>query len=197
MKVTLIDHNTRNIESMIQAIGVCRDKQCTEKTLNDCLEAKPVPHMSALEFGWAMVKVEGVSIKAARQLFRHRHFSYMEASSRSINLSDADWIVPNTAKSPTAMRRKMGEEVNVYDAFTLASESLEDAAYLLPLGIETKFFVAGNIRVWFEYFQKRLCKTHVQDEHYHLAVEVWNLLQPLFPILKKAYPCWKCGECSV
>jgi len=195
MRVTLIDANSNGMQSMVDTIGICRNKKCTLDTIEKALEAKPVPHMSVLEFGWAMVKVEGVSIKTARQLFRHRHFSYMEESTRSVDMSKAEMIEPKTAQDEFGMF--LDSSMSYYqEAILEYCETLEDAAYLLPLGITTKFFLAGNIRTWFEYFEKRLCKKHVQDEHWALAVMAWELLQTEFPILAKAHPCKKCGKCK-
>jgi len=196
MKVTLIDHNSRGVESMVQALGICRGKDCTYKTLEKVLEAKPVPHASVLEFGWVMLKIEGVSVKTRIQLERHRLFSSMERSTRSINMSYEEMIIPTTAENPNAMKRRLNDQQWEYTKFLDAHESLEDASYLLPLAIETTFFLAGNLRIWYEYFQKRLCKKHVQDEHYSLAKEMHRAIREIFPIIDKAIPCKNCGECA-
>jgi thymidylate synthase ThyX len=192
MRVILIDANTHGMQSMVDAIGICRNKKCTLDTIEKALKAKPVPHMSVLEFGWAMVRVEGVSIKTARQLFRHRHFSYMEESTRSVDMRRAEIIKPINFDEERFDALWPGGYVDALGG----GESLEDAAYLLALGTETKFYLAGNIRSFFEMFGQRLCKKHVQDETYRLAVMMWELLQTEFPILSKAHPCKKCGKCK-
>ena len=196
MRVTLIDHNANGVNTMLQALGICRGKECTPATLDKALEAKPVPHASVLEFGWVCLLIEGVSVKARLQVLRSRLFSTMERSTRSIDMSEAKCIVPETSKSPNAMKRELGRTMHIYDRFNEADETLEDSSYVLPLGIETSFFMAGNIRIWFEYFQKRLCKKHVQDEHYRMALDMWHVITELFPIVLKAHPCKKCGECK-
>ena len=196
MKVTLVDYNTKGIESMIEAIGICRGKGCTEATINSVLEAKPVPHMSVLEFGWAMVKVEGVSIKTRLQEVRHRLFSPIERSTRALDMSNEEVVVPETVKDKVRFAASLERIMSLYMPAVSRGETLEDASYLLPMAVTTKFYLAGNIRTWFEYFEKRLCKKHVQDEHYRLAVQMWILLQTKFPVLKKAHPCKKCGTCQ-
>ncbi|MDP4159801.1 MAG: FAD-dependent thymidylate synthase [Bacillota bacterium] len=195
MKVTLIDMNTKGVKTMISALGICRGNDCTEDTLKKALEAKPVPHMSVLEFGWVCLKVEGVSVKTRIQLVRHRLFSTMERSTRSINMEQAKCIIPKTAIN-----------TYIYDSYTLALDDYstalyegltpEDASYLLPMGVETEFFLAGNMRTWFEYFEKRLCKKHVQDEHYRLAMEMYKLIKDKFPMISQAVPCKACGKCG-
>jgi len=197
MKVTLIDSNARGTKTMLQALGICRGKDCTTDTLDKALEAKPVPHASVLEFGWVCLLVEGVSVKARLQVLRSRLFSTMERSTRAIDMSKSRWSTPNTAVFTGDMGEWLDDSVGGYMRAVENGESLEDAAYLLPLGIETSFFMAGNIRIWFEYFQKRLCKKHVQDEHYHLALDMWHVITELFPIVLKAHPCKACGECKM
>jgi thymidylate synthase ThyX len=194
MKVELVDINVRGIQTMVDVIGVCRGNECTEETVYKALEAKPVPHMSILEFGWVCLKVEGVSVKTRLQLVRHRIFSTMERSTRSIDMSDSKVIVPKTSK----LNESIGNFniIPFYETALECGESLEDASYLLPMGVETTFFLAGNIRTWFEYFQKRLCREHVQDEHYRLAMEMYKLIKDKFPLIRKAVPCKACGKCG-
>ena len=196
MKVTLIDQNSNGVTTMLQALGICRGKECTLDTLDKSLEAKPVPHASILEYGWVCLLVEGVSVKARIQILRSRLFTTTERSTRAIDMSEAKWITPDTAVFTGDMEEWLDESVGGYQRAVENGESLEDSAYLLPLGIETSFFMAGNIRIFFEYFQKRLCKKHVQDEHYRLALDMWHVITEIFPVVLKAHPCKACGECK-
>jgi len=189
LKVTLIDKNVNGINTVIQALSLCRDKQCTEATVDHCLTAKPVPHLSALEFTWFCFLIEGVSIKTRIQQLRHRHFSTMERSTRSIDVGDSEAITP-----ADDLERYADDMLLMYDVATL-THPLEDAAYILPLATETKFMLAGNGRVWFEYLQKRLCPEFVQAEHYLLAKELHKQLIKEIPQFKYAHPCRDCGQC--
>jgi thymidylate synthase ThyX len=194
MKVTLVDYNSKGVETMVQALGICREKECTEATLERVLNAKPVPHSSALEFGWVCLKVEGVSVKTRIQLLRSRLFSTMERSTRSIDMRRAKCIVPEAANYRTPYDYE--EHMEAYNYAIYVNETLENASYLLPLAVETSFFLAGNLRVFYEYFQKRLCKKHVQDEHYKMAVQMWNTIRDVFPVMNLAHPCKACGVCK-
>jgi len=196
MNVIMIDHNAQGMETMIASLGICRGNDCTLKTLEGALVAKPVPHMSVLEFGWACLKVEGVSVKTRLQVLRSRMFSTMERSTRAIDMSEAECITPKTTMLYPKYDRAYVKAFNEYESL-IKIDSLEDASYMLPLATETEFFLAGNIRVWYEYFQKRLCKKHVQDEHYRLALRMWQVLCLAFPILHSAHPCDDCGACKV
>jgi len=196
MIITLIDHNSKGVETMIKALGICRGNKCTRSSLDKALDAKPVPHMSVLEFGWVCLLVDGVSVKTRIQLIRSRLYSTMERSTRSLNMSNEGLVVPDTVKDKQSFTASLLKSMIEYDRSIERGESFEDSSYLLPLAITTKFTLAGNLRIWFEYFQKRLCKKHVQDEHYRMAFEMWNIICELFPIMQKAHPCKACGTCK-
>lgn len=195
MKVTLIDKNINGIDTIISGLSLCRDKQCTEKTVDHCMTAKPVPHLAALEMCWFAFLVEGVSVKTRIQLERHRMFSSIERSTRSINMSDMELIIPPTAKNPEHFKISYMEAMFNYELAIKQGESLEDASYLLPAAIETRFQLSGNGRVWFEYLQKRLCKKHVMPEHFNFALELYRQLVKEIPCFRYAIPCRECGEC--
>lgn len=194
--MTVVDRNSNGFNTMIDALGICRGNECTLETLNKALNAKPVPHMSVLEFGWVCIKVEGISVKTRIQVLRSRLFSTMERSTRSVDMTDAEVIIPETSNNKTDMFERMCNQVYRYSDSIEDGESIEDASYLLPMGVETSFFMAANLRVWFEYMQKRLCKKHVQDEHFRLAMEMWNTICELYPVMQKAHPCSVCGDCG-
>jgi len=166
-------------------------------TLYGALEAKPVPHMSVLEFGWVCLLVEGVSVKTRIQLLRSRLFSTMERSTRALDMSDAECIIPETAKHEQGFWMDANSAMINYKASLAVGETFEDASYSLPVSIETSFFQAGNLRIWYEYFQKRLCKKHVQREHYRMAMEMFSAICCVFPIMASAHPCKKCGKCKI
>lgn len=195
MQVTLIDKNTNGAETILRALSLCRDKQCTDKAIDHCLTAKPAPHLSALEFVWYCFLVEGVSIKTRLQQARHRQFTSMERSTRHIDVSNCEVVVPPTALLEDYYNEAYAEALGNYN-YSLTGETLEDAAYILPMATTTKFVLAGNGRVWYEYLQKRLCKKYVQAEHYQLARELYNQLLKELPQFKYAHPCLTCGECG-
>lgn len=196
MEIKLIDKNENGLKGIIESLGICRNKQCTEKTLDFCMTDKPVPHLAALEQIWFKFHVKGLSVKARIQLLRSRLFGNMERSTRSIDMSKAKCIVPDTVKDKKMFNDFYDCIMNMYDFAVFEGESLEDAAYLLPLGIETEFDISGNGRVFFEYFTKRLCEKTVQAEHYEFALEVYRiLLDDGHWYFKYAHPCQYCGKC--
>jgi flavin-dependent thymidylate synthase len=194
MKVILIDKNLQGVKTIISGLSLCRDKQCTATTIEHCITAEPFPHLSALEMCWFAFLVEGLSVKTRIQLERHRLFSTIERSTRSINMSDAKFVTPETAKGAHTFRQSYSSAISEYEEALHLGESFEDAAYLLPLGVTTKFQIAGNGRVWFEWLQKRLCKKYVQAEHGSFAIEVWRLLKKEMDFFEYAMPCGDCRQ---
>ena len=95
--------------------------------------------MSVLEFGWIMVEVEGVSVKCRLQEVRHRIFTTLERSTRALNMSGEEVVISETVKNKEAFRRALGFAMSEYELALGRGESFEDASYLLPMAITTKF----------------------------------------------------------
>lgn len=195
MQIKLVDYNMGGAQTVLDALSVCRGKQCSGETLEHCLTAKPVPHLSALEFMWFCFLVSGMSIKTRLQVARHRHFSTMERSTRHINMAVTKAVSPpNVGVVGWAMleEKAMGNYANA----VYLGGHIEDAAYLLPMATPTTFYIAGNGRAWFEYLQKRLCVKYVQAEHYIFARKVFDQLVKILPGYGHARPCRDCGVCE-
>ena len=212
MRVTLTDNNESGIKGVIESLELCRNKNCNLDTLHHCLTAEPVPHLSALENLWLKFRVEGMSVKTRIQLLRHRLFSNMERSTRHIKMSEAEFVIPFTAKDSEFFNRQYELSKIAYDKAIEKGESYEDAAYLLPMGVETNFDIAGNGRTWWEFLQKRLC-LQAQDEIRSFAEKIFHEIRWFLKIngLKEEQitsifaenvdPCERCfkftlGECE-
>lgn len=198
LKVMLIDKSEGGSSTIISGLSLCRDKQCTEKTITDCMEAKPVPHLAALEMSWYCFLVEGLSVKARIQLERHRMFSSIERSTRALDMGCAEYVIPETIQESQKCiyLHALNDAMEYYNRLIDSGEKKENAAYVLPLGVTTRFQLSGNGRVFFEYLTKRLCKRHVQREHFRLAGLIYSQLEELNPVFKYAVPCGECGKCG-
>jgi flavin-dependent thymidylate synthase len=194
LKVQLIDKNENGLNTIIKGLSLCKDKSCSDNTITSCIIDE---HYSALEKVWFSFYVEGLSIKARIQLLRHRLFSTMERSSRFINVSNDTCIIPETAKDPDLFKIMYRQTLSNYKLLIETGESLENAAYMLPTGTETRFTLDGNGRIFFEYLKKRDCIKHVQIEHYRFAQEIYKQLNQLYPIIynDNFLGCKACGLC--
>ena len=174
--------------------------ETSEKLLRYLIREK---HWSPFEMASACLEVT-TTRDIARQLLRHRSFSFQEFSQRyadptkdlkfqfkdarlqdtknrqnSIDVKDADlkfeWL------------QQQAEAVNAAKkSYSWAIENgiaKEQARAVLPEGImESRLYVNGTIRSWIHYIGLR--SGHgTQKEHIQLAVECAKALEPIFPMI--------------
>ena len=70
--------------------------------------------------------------------------------------------------------------MELYQLFRKDGYAHQDAAYFLPQGVLTSMVMTGNLRAWYEYLPKRLCK-RAMPEHRKVA-------EMIYAELKKAMP---------
>lgn len=135
-------------------------KDITPKAVQRIIESG---HLSVLEHCYASFLVH-CSVRVLGQLTRHRHLSFTCKSARGSQFDT--YVNPFTLKSVPLNTLQAGRQYG----FACMDEDVteEQAAYLLPQGVETSLVVTGNFRAWFEYLPKRLCK-RAMPEHRELA----------------------------
>ena len=76
-----------------------------------------------------------------------------------------------------------------------AKVSKEDIAYILPKGAVYELFITGNLRAWYEYLPKRMCK-RAQKEHREIAMQIKEMLAKVYPNIFEGVtaPCDHCKE---
>ena len=150
-------------------------------------------HLSVLEHCYASFEVK-CSVRVLGQLTRHRHLSFTVKSARGSKF-ESMYV---TRKMHEQIGDKLGDiELKMYYAALEAGCPYEDAAYLLPQGVETKMVVTGNFRAWYEYLPKRLCK-RAMPEHRQVALLIQNELRRAAPEIfyKNFLNCENCKEKS-
>ena len=158
---------------------------------------KPVPvkklveagHLSVLEHVQATFVIT-CSIQTLLQITRHRHLSFTVQSSRGSELKG--YYETSTPYINASIQRLM--EVYAYEIFE-GDYPKEDLAYLLPKGAMYQLYVTGNLRAWYEYLPKRLCK-RAQKEHRELAMQIKEQLAEVYPNIfaDVTAPCSYCKE---
>ena len=160
-------------------------------------------HWSPFEMVSACLEVE-TTRDIARQLLRHRSFSFQEFSQRyadptqdlKFQLKDArlqdtknrqNSIDVKDADLQLEWLKQQSEAVNAAKkSYSWAIENgiaKEQARAVLPEGImESRLYVNGTIRSWIHYVGLR--SGHgTQKEHIQLAVECAKALEPIFPMI--------------
>jgi thymidylate synthase (FAD) len=143
----------------------------------------------------------------ARQILRHRSFSFQEFSQRyaqatefsyrearlqdhknrqnSIELSDDDSPI-NIAW----VKKQSDISKIVQDTYNWALDqgiAKEQARAVLPEGMTvSKMYMAGTLRSWIHYCQLRMANG-TQKEHREIAEQCWEVISYLFPSIKGAY----------
>jgi len=173
--------------------------QTTPKLLDYLIKHK---HWSPFEMASACIEVT-TTRDIARQLLRHRSFSFQEFSQRYADIRDLDddFVVrearlqdpknrQNSIAIDDADLQKRWEDLqrNVIfaakHAYKCAIEmgiAKEQARAVLPEGnTVSRLYVNGTIRSWIHYIELRSANG-TQKEHMELAVEVANAIAQIYP----------------
>ena len=150
--------------------GVCGEKplDVVERCASVCYNSTPSPahkiakncaksgHMSVYEHISFTFEIEGVSRALLAQLTRHRHASYSVQSQRYCDMSNCNFIIPESldnASTWVALDRVLEE----YEGLIQGGCPKEDARMVLPNATATKLAFTVNARALVEISGQRLC----------------------------------------
>jgi thymidylate synthase (FAD) len=171
----------------------------TAKLLDYLIEHK---HWSPFEMASACIEID-TTRDIARQLLRHRSFSFQEFSQRYADIRDLDDnIVIREARLQDPKNRQNSvttEDLNLQadwelhqrDVWATAMEAYawaiengiakEQARAVLPEGnTPSRLYVNGTIRSWIHYIELRSANG-TQQEHMDLAIEVAKAIGSIYP----------------
>ncbi len=210
-KVIILDETTKYpITLMGQRAGVCwggdiQDKEKNYKRGLDCLESG---HGRVLEYVNVEMIIEGYSARVIREWYTHIGGAptRLQASTRYINYSDFEYIVPNSVRKNEDARKcyeMCVDEIKKHISKLLNEYDIprEDAALLLPLGMETKIVDKRNLRNLLDMCQQRLC-TRANWEYRLLMKDVLGELKKISEeweyIVEHCFEpkCKKVGYCT-
>ena len=175
----------------------------TPKLLDYLIKHK---HWSPFEMASACIEIE-TTRDIARQLLRHRSFSFQEFSQRYADIRDLDDdFILREARLQDPKNRQNSIEVNDDDlqkrwedlqrnvifaskhAYKCAIEmgiAKEQARAVLPEGMtKSRLYVNGTIRSWIHYIELR-SENGTQKEHMELAREIAKVIAQIFPLIAK------------
>jgi thymidylate synthase (FAD) len=163
-------------------------------------------HWSPLEMVHVSMEIR-TTRDIARQILRHRSFSFQEYSQRYANPTADLGFVKREARLQDAKNRQNSIEVEdtrlaeewaamqeyvlcaAKDAYTWATENgiaKEQARAVLPEGnTESVMIMSGSLRSWVHYCQLRMGK-ETQKEHRIVAEQCWTLIGHHFPDVTEA-----------
>ena len=163
-------------------------------------------HLSPLEMVHVSIEIK-TTRDIARQILRHRSFSFQEYSQRYADpTKDLGFVkrearlqdIKNRQNSIEADDKLLQEHWNIRQARVI-SESLyayewaiengiakEQARSVLPEGnTKSVMIMSGSLRSWAHYCQLRMDKA-TQKEHRIIAEQCWDIIAHHFPDVKKA-----------
>lgn len=215
MKVQLVSYSMpnkeyfkeTNISNLQDLIAYCArvsnpsnqtNTETTGKLINYLLRHK---HFSPFEMVSACLEIE-TTRDIARQILRHRSFSFQEFSQRyadpikelNFNIREARLQDAknrqNSIETDDILLRKRWEQKQqelidmAKQTYSWAIEhgiAKEQARSVLPEGnIESRIYMHGTLRSWLHYCQLR-CNNDTQKEHREIAIECMKVLSQIFP----------------
>lgn len=160
-------------------------------------------HWSPYEMVSACLEIE-TTRDIARQILRHRSFSFQEFSQRYAEQTDfsnfrearlqdtknrQNSIETDDADIKLEWMKKQAEvAVAVRDSYNWALENgiaKEQARAVLPEGLtSSRMYMNGTLRSWMHFIELR-SGNGTQKEHMEVARECAKVLEPVFPIIKE------------
>ena len=215
MKVKLISYskpteevNSEGIENIQELVAFCARVSNPSNQLNTDTSEKLISyliknaHWSPLEMVSACLEIE-TTRDIARQMLRHRSFSFQEFSQRYANpVKDLEFVIREARMQDSKNRQnsietdnlKIAEEwTNIQNevietatrAYNWAIESgiaKEQARSVLPEGnTVSRLYMNGTLRSWIHYIQLRAANG-TQKEHMEIAIACAEVIHKIFPM---------------
>ena len=210
MKVKLISYSQgEGYENLQELVAYCarvsnpsnqNNSKTSERLLTYLAKEK---HWSPFEMVSACLEIE-TTRDIARQILRHRSFSFQEFSQRYAEQTEfthfrdarmqdhknrQNSIETDNADLKYEWLKKQAEvAVAVKDAYNWALENgiaKEQARVVLPEGnTSSRLYMNGTLRSWMHYIELR-SGNGTQKEHQEVAIECGKVLLTIFPIMEK------------
>lgn len=161
-------------------------------------------HWSIFEMSNVVLEVQ-TTRDIARQLLRHRSFSFQEFSQRYAKVTESKPVMRKARIQDEKNRQNsipvedstlaefwwMAQDKAWENAYTLYENALESgiakeqARALLPEGLtRSTLYVNGTLRSWIHYIALRT-GNGTQQEHVDLAIKCANVIKPIFPMINE------------
>ena len=186
-KVTILPETTKNPITLIgKRAGICYGADISDPIKNykrgmDCIKSG---HGRTLEFVNVEMVIEGFSARVIREWYTHIGGSptRLQESTRYIDYANNgfNYVIPyKIRKNKEALEGYCLAMNTIGDVYRILCEKYnipkEDAAMILPLGMETKIVDKRNLRNLVDMSHQRLC-SRAYTEFRELFVEIANAL---------------------
>ena len=185
MEIELLDGTTENpLQKMGYNAGVCwaaplDDAEKNRKRAISCIKAG---HGRVLEYVDVEMVISGASARCLRELYTHIGGSPTRLQSSTRYVSEEQgfgyYIPPKIENNPELKPiYEDGMELiqKTYNSLMARKATKEDAANILPLGMESKMVWKINLRALINFMNRRLC-TRALKEIRDLSIEIKDRL---------------------
>ncbi len=145
--------------------------QTSEKLIRYLIKHK---HWSPLEMASACIEIE-TTRDIARQILRHRSFSFQEFSQRYADPTNELEFVLREARKQDPNNRQNSVELNMRES---------DRAVLPEGNTMSRLYVNGTLRSWVHYVELRSAN-ETQKEHIEVARECAKAIAQAFPLINE------------
>jgi thymidylate synthase (FAD) len=212
MKVTLVSYSKPVLEGLdtpTDLVAYCARVSNPSNQINSETAEKLIKylikhqHWSPLEMATMCLEIE-TTRDIARQILRHRSFSFQEFSQRYADpTKDLEFVTRDARlQDPKNRQNSISEGVDVmlqyewhkrqedliaqvkiqYDWAITNGIAKEQARALLPEGlIMSRMYMSGSLRSWIHYIQLR-SGNGTQKEHMEIAKECAKVIAEVFPL---------------
>ncbi len=208
MPARLINYSKGEHGDLLQEVAYCarvsnpdnqENKETSEKLLRYLIKHK---HWSPFEMVSICLEIK-TSRDIARQILRHRSFSFQEFSQRYAKSSvfmhrDARKQDEKNRQNSTQFEdhdilnwfhyqqtRLLKLSTEIYDEALNKDIAKEQARAILPEGLtESTLYMNGTLRSWMHYIDLRTANG-TQREHMEIAGECAKAIEPIFPMIKE------------
>lgn len=184
MKITLLDGTTEYPLSKIgQCAGICWNSPTDdkEKNVKRAIECIKSGHGRVMEYVDIEFVLNEASARMMRELYTHigGDPTRLQSSTRYVDATNFSYFTPPKIEADVGIKaiydKAMTDIANAYTALVGVGIPKEDAANILPLGMNSKMVMKCNLRMLENLMNQRLC-TRAYHEIRKFANELKKLL---------------------
>lgn len=185
------------IDAIITAARVCyqseksRTPEADDRLIKNIIELE---HDAMMEFADMTILFNNVSRGFTHEMVRHRMSSFAQESTRYVNESDLNVIVPphRDENRNIINDKRLIDGVNLKDWFDMNESAyrclikdgwaLQDARQVLPIATKSQIIVKANFREWIHIFKLR-CGKSAHWEIRKVMIDLLEYCQRIVPIV--------------
>ncbi len=190
--VTILEEYTHKypLQHIGKVAGICWNSPVddAEKNIKRAKSCIASGHTRTCEYPDVELVISGYSARCIRELYTHIiGTTRLQESTRYVDMKDFSYFVPPKIESNEEAKSSYIQGIEaIKSSYTSMEESgisKEDAANILPLGMDTKIVLKINLRALMHFMELRLC-----TRAYH---EIRKLSNEIKQVLSEYSPEWK------